>query len=149
MRITGAQVFDLQEGFVQRDICFDGRLLSGSSADGKTYDASGCYVIPGLTDVHFHGCMGRDFSDAEPEGLEIMAQYELSRGVTQICPAGMTLTEEQLTKIVRWPPPIGPPISPAPPSAASIWRDPSSPWPKRAHRTARGSTPPTWLCSAA
>ena len=29
MRITGAQVFDLQEGFVQRDICFDGRLLSG------------------------------------------------------------------------------------------------------------------------
>ena len=64
MRITGAQVFDLQEGFVQRDICFDGRLLSGSSADGKTYDASGCYVIPGLTDVHFHGCMGRDFSDA-------------------------------------------------------------------------------------
>ena len=27
MRITGAQVFDLQEGFVQRDICFDGRLL--------------------------------------------------------------------------------------------------------------------------
>ena len=36
MRITGAQVFDLQEGFVQRDICFDGRLLSGSSADGKT-----------------------------------------------------------------------------------------------------------------
>ena len=101
MRITGAQVFDLQEGFVQRDICFDGRLLSGSSADGKTYDASGCYVIPGLTDVHFHGCMGRDFSDAEPEGLEIMAQYELSRGVTQICPAGMTLTEEQLTKICQ------------------------------------------------
>ncbi|MFQ7454785.1 MAG: hypothetical protein ACLRNQ_29570 [Flavonifractor plautii] len=80
MRITGAQVFDLQEGFVQRDICFDGRLLSGSSADGKTYDASGRYVIPGLTDVHFHGRMGRDFSDAEPEGLEIMAQYELSGG---------------------------------------------------------------------
>ena len=101
MRITGAQVFDLQEGCVPRDICFDGRLLSGSSADGKTYDASGCYVIPGLTDVHFHGCMGRDFSDAEPEGLEIMAQYELSRGVTQICPAGMTLTEEQLTKICQ------------------------------------------------
>ena len=30
-----------------------------------------------------------------------MAQYELSRGVTQICPAGMTLTEEQLTKICQ------------------------------------------------
>ena len=101
MRITGGQVFDLHEGFVQRDVCFDGRLLSHSSADGKTYDATGCYVIPGLTDVHFHGCKGRDFSDADPEGLEIMAQYELSRGVTQICPAGMTLLEDQLTKVCQ------------------------------------------------
>ena len=101
MRITGGQVFDLHEGFVRRDVCFDGRLLSSSSADGKTYDASGCYVIPGLTDPHFHGCMGKDFSDADPEGLEIMAKYELSQGVTQICPAGMTLLEEQLTKVCQ------------------------------------------------
>ena len=101
MRITGGQVFDLQEGFVRRDVCFDGRLLSNSSADGRTYDASGCYIIPGLTDLHFHGCMGRDFSDADPEGLEIMAKYELSRGVTQICPAGMTLLEEQLTRVCQ------------------------------------------------
>lgn len=101
MRITGGQVFDLKEGFVRRDVCFDGRLLSSSSADGKTYDASGCYVIPGLTDLHFHGCMGKDFSDADPEGLEIMARYELSQGVTQICPAGMTLLEEQLTKVCQ------------------------------------------------
>ena len=101
MRITGGQVFDLQEGFVRRDVCFDGRLLSSSSADGRTYDADGCYIIPGLTDLHFHGCMGRDFSDADPEGLEIMARYELSRGVTQICPAGMTLLEEQLTRVCQ------------------------------------------------
>jgi len=101
MRITGAQVYDVQQGFVQRDVCFDGRLLSSSSADGKVYDASGCYVIPGLTDVHFHGCKGQDFSDGDPEGLEQMAQYELSRGVTQICPAGMTLLEDQLVKICQ------------------------------------------------
>ena len=101
MRITGGQVFDLQEGFVQRDVCFDGRLLSNSSADGQIYDASGCYVIPGLTDLHFHGCKGHDFSDADPEGLQVMAEYELSRGVTQICPAGMTLLEEQLTKVCQ------------------------------------------------
>ena len=101
MRITGGQVFDLREGFVRRDVCFDGRLLSSSSADGETYDAEGCYVIPGLTDLHFHGCMGRDFSDADPEGLEIMAEYELSRGVTQICPAGMTLLEEQLKRVCQ------------------------------------------------
>ena len=101
MRITGGQVFDLEQGFVSRDVCFDGEKLEQSSADGKTYDASGCYVIPGLTDLHFHGCVGEDFSDATPDGLQKMAGYELSRGVTQICPAGMTLGEDQLTRICQ------------------------------------------------
>lgn len=101
MRITGGQVFDLEQGFVSRDVCFDGEKLEQSSADGKTYDASDCYVIPGLTDLHFHGCVGEDFSDATPDGLQKMADYELSRGVTQICPAGMTLGEDQLTRICQ------------------------------------------------
>lgn len=101
MRITGGQVFDLEQGFVSRDVCFDGEKLEQSSADGKNYDASGCYVIPGLTDLHFHGCVGEDFSDATPDGLQKMADYELSRGVTQICPAGMTLGEDQLTRICQ------------------------------------------------
>ena len=101
MRITGGQVFDLEQGFVSRDVYFDGEKLEQSSADGKTYDASGCYVIPGLTDLHFHGCVGEDFSDATPDGLQKMADYELSRGVTQICPAGMTLGEDQLTRICQ------------------------------------------------
>ena len=90
MRITGGQVFDLKNGFLHRDVCFDGQLLERSSADGQIYDAAGGYVIPGLTDLHFHGCVGEDFSDGSPEGLEAMAKYELSRGITQICPAGMT-----------------------------------------------------------
>ena len=73
MRITGGQVFDLKNGFLHRDVCFDGQLLERSSADGQIYDAAGCYVIPGLTDLHFHGCVGEDFSDGSPEGLEAMA----------------------------------------------------------------------------
>ena len=101
MRITGAQVFDLQEGFVQRDVCVEGALIAASSGDSKVYDARGCYIIPGLTDLHFHGCVGKDFSDGDPQGLEEMARYELSRGITQICPAGMTLLEEQLTKVCQ------------------------------------------------
>ncbi len=101
MRITGGKVYDLHRGFVARDVCIDRKLLTADSADGEVYDASGCYVIPGLTDVHFHGCKGQDFSDGDPEGLVEMAQYELSRGVTQICTAGMTLLEDQLLKICR------------------------------------------------
>lgn len=69
--------------------------------DPEIIDAAGCYVIPGLLDVHFHGCIGEDFSDASADGLQKMADYELSEGVTYICPAGMTLAEEQLTGICR------------------------------------------------
>lgn len=99
MRIIGGQVFDLKDGFVERDVCTDGALISSASGDGQVLNADGCYVIPGLVDVHFHGCIGEDFSDATPEGLQRMADYELSQGVTYICPAGMTLPEEQLVKI--------------------------------------------------
>ena len=101
MRVTGGQVFDLEQGFVARDLCTDGTLLTAASGDGEILDANGCYVIPGLVDVHFHGCVGEDFSDATPEGLQRIADFELSQGVTYICPAGMTLPEDQLTAICR------------------------------------------------
>ena len=101
MRITGGSVFDLEHGFCEKDLCTDGPVFAGTSSDGETVDASGCYVIPGLVDVHFHGCVGEDFSDATPEGLQAMADYELSEGVAYICPAGMTLGEDQLSLICK------------------------------------------------
>lgn len=101
MKIIGGQVFDLEQGFVERDVCTDGAVLSDVSGDNSILDAVGCYVVPGLVDVHFHGCVGEDFSDATPDGLQAIADYELSQGVTYICPAGMTLPEEQLTAICK------------------------------------------------
>lgn len=64
-------------------------------------DASDCYVIPGLTDVHFHGCVNHDFCDADFEGVHTMAQYELQNGVTTICPATMTLGADTLSAICK------------------------------------------------
>ena len=99
MQIINGKVFDIKEGFVSRDVYTDGMYIAEKSGDDVVIDASDCYVIPGLVDVHFHGCVGEDFSDATPEGLQKIADYELSEGVTYICPAGMTLLEDQLTKI--------------------------------------------------
>lgn len=101
MRIKGALVFDEHAGFVRRDLYTDGQLLAASGVGGQIMEAEGCYVIPGLTDLHFHGCKGHDFSDGDPEGLAVIAEYQLSRGITQICPAGMTLPEEQLLRICQ------------------------------------------------
>ena len=99
MKITNALVFDPKEGFVARDFCVKDGIIAEDALG--PISAHGCYVIPGLTDLHFHGCVGEDFSDATPDGLQKMADYELSRGITQICPAGMTLGEDQLTKICQ------------------------------------------------
>ena len=102
MRITGAKVFDIHEGaFVRRDLCTDKDLISYGSGDDLKLDGDRCYLIPGLTDVHFHGCKGADFSDGDPAGLKTIADYELSRGVTQICPAGMTLSEADLVQMCQ------------------------------------------------
>lgn len=64
-------------------------------------DATGMYVIPGLTDIHFHGCMGHDFCDGTPEALCAITEYELSQGITTICPTSMTYDEEKLTTIFK------------------------------------------------
>lgn len=101
MIIKGGQVFDLEQGFVQRDLYTDGQLIAAVSGDEQILDASDCYVIPGLVDVHFHGCVGEDFSDATREGLQRIADFELSEGVTYICPTSMTLPEETLMDICK------------------------------------------------
>ncbi len=72
-----------------------------SSEEECVTDAAGNYVIPGLTDIHFHGCMGSDCCDGTVEALRIMARYELRQGVTSITPATMTMPEEVLTQICR------------------------------------------------
>lgn len=71
------------------------------AAEGEetVVDAGGGYVIPGLTDIHFHGCMGSDCCDGTEEAFRIMAEYELRQGVTSITPATMTMSEEVLTQI--------------------------------------------------
>lgn len=64
-------------------------------------DGEGAYAIPGLIDLHFHGCVGADVCDGTPEALKKIAQYEASIGVTAIAPATMTLPVEELEQILQ------------------------------------------------
>ncbi len=69
-------------------------------SEEEILDGKGNYAIPGLIDLHFHGCKGHDFCDATIEALKEIAQYEASVGVTAICPATMTLPVNQLEDIL-------------------------------------------------
>ena len=103
MIISGGKVFS-GAGFEERDVLVEGdvfaRELQGERSSQETLDVSGCWVIPGLIDVHFHGAMGHDFCDAEDAGIAAIARYEASQGVTAIFPTTMTLPEERLIPIV-------------------------------------------------
>lgn len=79
----------------------DGIISDSDSSTPQIIDAENLYIIPGLTDIHFHGCNGHDFCEATPEALNAITSYELSHGITTICPATMTLPVPQLMSIMH------------------------------------------------
>lgn len=100
MIIKNALVFTLDQGFVNKEVKIkDGRFTDEDIVEDTVIDAQENYLIPGLVDIHFHGCAGHDFSDGTPEALQAIGAYELKNGITSICPASMTLAEETLANV--------------------------------------------------
>lgn len=101
MRIQNAKVF-VDGAFVDGGIEFDRRITAVGAVDGPAdLDGEGCYVIPGLVDIHTHAAMGEDASDGRPEGMPVMSRYYAAGGVTSWCPTTMTLKEPVLTKAMH------------------------------------------------
>lgn len=104
MIIKNASVYTEDGRFLNRDIYIEGDSFTDSEekvSDKTEVDGTGCYAIPGLTDIHFHGCKGYDFCDGTKEAIDTMAAYEASVGVTCIVPATMTLGEDTLLGICQ------------------------------------------------
>ena len=107
MRIDGGKVF-VDGVFKDANILCEGETISavcyrkGIAAfpHHEAFDARGCYVIPGLIDLHFHGCMGHDFCEGTHEAFHALCCYEASCGVTAVCPATMTFPEEKLSQVM-------------------------------------------------
>lgn len=114
MLIKNASVFiqgETGEHFEEKDIYIAGEYFAENMhymeqvqdtemlPNEETLDGENCFAIPGLTDIHFHGCAGRDFSDGTVDAIDRIATYEASVGVTTIVPAVMTLDEKRLTEI--------------------------------------------------
>lgn len=67
--------------------------------DGGGVDCSALTLMPGLVDIHIHGCAGADCSDMRQQSLERMSVYLACHGVTSFCPTTMTEPVERLKKI--------------------------------------------------
>ena len=103
MIIRNAKVYTPQHTFAVQDLVIrNGRIVPHAMAEPgeQVIDADGLYALPGLVDIHFHGAVGHDFCDADPEGLQAIADFEASKGVLAICPATMTFSEEILNGIM-------------------------------------------------
>lgn len=71
------------------------------SMTDNVIDCSGCYVLPGLTDIHLHGGAGADVCNGNSCSLDNIAEYEFSHGITTFCPTTMTLPDKQLSCVLQ------------------------------------------------
>lgn len=101
MVIKNGKVFQKEGFFEEKPLHIQGKKIveATEGLDEEIIDATDMYVIPGLVDIHFHGCVGYDFCDGTKEAIEKMAKYQMENGVLAICPASMTFSEEKLGEI--------------------------------------------------
>ena len=83
----------------EMEVC-DGRIKKVRilAAEDLQADQRDTYILPGLVDIHSHGCVGCDFSDGDGAGLEKMGRYYAAHGITTFVPASMSLPYKRLEK---------------------------------------------------
>lgn len=102
MIIKHAKVFREDGTFCERTLSTEKELIvKDGEGGGQTIEAAGLYAVPGLVDIHFHGCAGKDFCDGTEDAIRQIAEYELSQGITSICPATMTIPVDQIASICK------------------------------------------------
>lgn len=99
MILKNGLVLDKSFRFVKADVeVKDGKIAHIGKIDGgaDVVDCTGKYIIPGLVDIHTHGCAGSDACDATIEALDIMSATQGKAGITSFCPTTMTVPEEEI-----------------------------------------------------
>ena len=104
MIIKNASIYTENHTFVNGNaVVENGRFVSFSDfseQDAQIVDAQGLYMIPGLVDIHFHGCMGADMCDGTKEALDIIRNKKiLADFIEKECPGTQSIPTEMLRDI--------------------------------------------------
>lgn len=79
----------------------NGRIVSVGKTDGPGMDLSGKYLIPGLVDIHTHGCNGGDHLDGDPEATAAILRRMAQVGTTTVLSTIMTQSRENMIKAAQ------------------------------------------------
>lgn len=104
MIFKNGTVLDRSFRFIKADVGVrDGKITHIGKIDSNedVVDISGKYLIPGLVDIHTHGCGGSDACDATMEAFDVMSDVQGKAGVTSFCATSMTVPEEQIERIFK------------------------------------------------
>ena len=103
MILKNGLVLDKSFRFVKTDVeVKDGKITAIGNLDGNdVVDITGKYLIPGLVDIHTHGCYGQDTCNATKEAMDTMSEVQGKAGITSFCPTSMTVPAEQIERVMK------------------------------------------------
>lgn len=91
--------------FVNADIETTGDKITSIGSVSSTDDIIDCkgkYIVPGLCDIHTHGCAGYEYKGTiTKQTVETMLRYYASNGVTTVLGTFSTESKENLAKNVK------------------------------------------------
>ena len=100
MLLVNARYYDGDFVLREGQIRVEGDVIASfdppQQRDTQTYDLQGCIVLPGLIDVHSHGCGGAQLSDATPSSIAKMARFLAKEGITSFVPTTISQPREAL-----------------------------------------------------
>lgn len=103
MILKNARVLNKEFEFKNESVCIHDRYIAYMpSGTEEEIDCTGLTAVPGLVDIHTHGCMNYETIDDDPEGIYKMSKFMSDNGVTTFIPTLNTSSNETMHKCIGY-----------------------------------------------